>query len=140
LILIDANILMYAAGSEHPHKEPSRLYLERIARGEIEAALDAEVLQEVLHRYRAIQRWEDGRRVYDLARKILPVVFSITPEILDSTRELLDRYPHLKARDALHAAVAMDRGVEAICSYDGDFDQIAGLTRIEPSGPSPTAP
>ena len=133
MILLDANILMYAAGSEHPHKEPSRLYLERVARGEIDAALDAEVLQEVLHRYRAIQRWEDGRRVYDLARQIVPLVFPITAEILDSARALLDSYPDLKARDALHAAVAIGYGVEAICSYDTDFDQIADLRRIEPS-------
>jgi predicted nucleic acid-binding protein len=53
VILIDANIFMYAAGAEHPHKEPSRMFLEQVARGEVDAALDAEVLQEILHRYRA---------------------------------------------------------------------------------------
>jgi hypothetical protein len=36
------------------------------------------------------------------------------------------------ARDALHAAVARIHAAQAICSYDGDFDEIAGLRRIEP--------
>jgi predicted nucleic acid-binding protein len=53
MILVDANVFMYAAGAEHPHKAPSRIFLEKVAGGEIEAALDAEVLQEILHRYRA---------------------------------------------------------------------------------------
>ena len=63
MILLDTNILMYAAGAEHPYKEPSRQYLERVARGEIEAALDAETLQEILHRYKAIRRWPEGGQV-----------------------------------------------------------------------------
>jgi hypothetical protein len=37
VILIDANIFMYAAGADHPNKEPSRVFLERVAEGEIEA-------------------------------------------------------------------------------------------------------
>ena len=133
MILIDANIFMYAAGSEHPFKEPSREYLEQVARGDIEAALDAEVLQEILHRYRAINRWPEGRRVYELARRIVPFVFPVTLEILDTTRDLMDRYGALKARDALHAVVALHHSAQAICSYDGDFDQIKNLNRIEPA-------
>jgi uncharacterized protein len=134
MILVDANIFMYAAGAEHPHKEPSRVFLERVARGEIETAMDAEVLQEILHRYRSIQRWQDGCRVYDLARQIIPLVLPITVEILDATRALLDLYPALKARDALHAAATRHYAARALCSFDGDFDEIEGLERIEPPG------
>ncbi|HSF39860.1 MAG TPA: type II toxin-antitoxin system VapC family toxin [Thermoanaerobaculia bacterium] len=132
MILLDTNILMYAAGAEHPHKEPSRQYLERIARGEIEAALDAETLQEILHRYKAIRRWPEGGQVYDLARLIVPVVLPVTAGILDRSRNLLDEYPGLTARDALHAAVALSHGARAICSYDRDFDLIEDLERVEP--------
>jgi predicted nucleic acid-binding protein len=69
LILIDANISMYAAGAEHSHKGPSVAVLRRVALGEIDAAVDAEVLQEILRRYRAIWRWEEGREVYALGSK-----------------------------------------------------------------------
>jgi uncharacterized protein len=133
LILIDANIFMYAAGAAHRHKMPSADFLGRVALGEIDAAADAEVLQEILHRYRAIRRWDDGREVYALARRIVPLVVAITDQIVDRARDLLDDEPRLGARDSLHAAVVLDRGMSAICSYDRDLDHIAGLQRIEPS-------
>ncbi|MES2177079.1 MAG: type II toxin-antitoxin system VapC family toxin [Gemmatimonadota bacterium] len=132
MILIDANILMYAAGKPHPHKLPSVRYLERVASGDVDAAIDAETLQEILHRYRAIGRWKDGRQVYDLARQILPTVLPVTAEILDRARQLLDGDARLMARDALHAAVVLEERLEAICSYDRDFDRLAGITRVEP--------
>jgi predicted nucleic acid-binding protein len=132
MILVDSNILMYAAGAEHPNKAPSVAWLERVARDEIEASLDAEALQEILHRYRAIGRWQEGRVVYDMARRIIPLVIPITGEILDRARALLDEYSTWLARDALHAAVVETQGLEAICSYDQDFDSIQGIRRIEP--------
>jgi predicted nucleic acid-binding protein len=132
VILVDSNVLMYAAGTSHPNKAASVALLDRIARGEVEAALDAEILQEILHRYRALGRWETGRRVYDLSRRIIPVVLPLTAEVLDLARSLLDRHPKLMARDALHASVCEHAGLDAICSYDRDFDQIPGLERVEP--------
>jgi len=58
---------------EHPHVRrrrppPAQSRLRRAARAnrpdEVDAVLDAEVLQEILHRYRAISRWETGREVF----------------------------------------------------------------------------
>lgn len=134
MFLVDTNIIMYAAGAAHPHKQPSVRLLERIARGEVEAAIDAETLQEILHRYRAINRWNDGKMVYDLARQIFHVVFPVTTEALDQARQLLDYNTGLMARDALHVAIAMTEAVEGVFSYDKDFDAIAGVRRIEPPG------
>lgn len=132
MILVDANVFMYAAGAEHPNKAPASRYLKRVTAKVVEAAIDAETLQEILHRYRAIRRWEDGRRVYDLARTLVPVVLPVTAPILDSARALLDRHPELMARDALHAAVALKHTGGQICSFDGDFDGIGGVTRTDP--------
>ena len=133
MMLIDANVIMYAAGAEHPHKRASVALLERVARGEVEATIDAGVLQEILHRYRAVGRWEDGRRVYDLTRQLFPVVVPVTAAVLDRARRLLDADRRIMARDALHAAVVMTERLEAVCSYDRDFDRIKGLVRREPA-------
>jgi len=132
VILFDANVLMYAAGAAHPNKAPCVRALQLVAREEVSAALDAEVLQEILHRYRAIQRWAEGRRVYDLARALFPVVVPVTAEILDRARALLDANAALMARDALHAAVVLSEQLEGICSCDQDFDLIEGIRRIDP--------
>jgi uncharacterized protein len=136
VILIDSNIFMYAAGASHPHKAPSVRLLEGVSRSELDAAIDAEVLQEILHRYRAIGRWEDGRRVFDLARRIVPTVLPVTAEVMDDARTLMDDHPRLSARDAVHAAVVRVHGLSSIYSYDRDFEAVAGLRRMEP----PTVP
>ncbi len=132
MILIDTNVIMYAAGAPHPHKGPSVRLLEQVATGEVEATIDAEVLQEILHRYRAIHRWEEGKQVYDLTRQLFPVVLPVTAEILDRARQLLDTEGTIMARDALHAAVVIQERLEGVCSYDRDFDRIEGLVRREP--------
>ena len=134
MILVDSNVFMYAAGTEHPSQAPSVRFLDAAARGHIDAVVDAEVLQEILHRYRAIGRWHEGRRVYDLSRTVVPVVLDVTAEVLDGARDLLDEVPGLSARDALHAAVARINDVEAICTFDRDFDRIPGIRRVEPEG------
>lgn len=132
MILVDANVIMYAAGSDHPNKSESVSFLEQVASGEVEAVIDAEVLQEILHRYRAIGRWADGRKVYDLARRIFSVVLPVTVNVLDRTRMLLDQRARLTARDALHAAFVLEHGLDTICSFDRDFDRIPGLKRSLP--------
>ncbi len=133
MVLIDANILMYAAGAAHSNKQPSIRLLERVANGEVDATIDAEILQEILHRYRAINRWADGRKVYDLARELFPDVIPVTSSALDRARTLLDGSTSLMARDALHAAVVLDEGLDGIYSYDRDFDRIPGIRRLQPA-------
>lgn len=133
MILLDTNVFMYAAGTDHPAKAPSAHLLERIASGEgDEAAVDPETLQEILHRYRAIGRWADGRKIYDLTRAIVPIVLPVTATILDRARALLDLHTTLMARDALHAAVALEHTGGRLYSFDTDFDIVEGLHRIEP--------
>ena len=132
MILLDANVLMYAAGREHPHKYASAELLERIARGAVEAAIDAEILQEILHRYRSLGRPSDGFRLYDLTRTVVRTVLPVTDAVMDEARSLLESHPRLSARDAVHAAVSNVFSADAFCTYDRDFDRIEGLRRVEP--------
>jgi predicted nucleic acid-binding protein len=132
VILVDTNIVMYAAGAEHPFKEPSLSFLERAVAGEYAAVIDAGALQEILHRYRSIGRSDDGARVYDLARRVLPLTIPIDDVVTDRARELMEAYPRLLARDAVHAAVVITRKLDGIASFDRDFDGIRGVKRIEP--------
>jgi len=118
--------------AEHPHERPSVALLERVADGDVEATVDAKTLQEILHRYGSIGHWDDGRRVYDLTRQLFPAVVPVTADVLDRARRLLDGDNHIMARDALHAAVTMTKGFDAVCSYDRDFDRIRGIVRREP--------
>ena len=132
MILVDSNVFMYAGGSAHPYKEPSQKFLRQIAAGELDAAIDAEVLQEILHRYRAINRWTEGTAVFEQAVQIIANVIPINRQTLIEAHALMKQYLKLTARDALHAAVYVLEDAEALCSFDRDFDQIDGLVRKEP--------
>ena len=51
MIFVDSNIPMYLVGAAHPNKTAAQILLESlIAKGE-RLVTDAEVLQEILHRY-----------------------------------------------------------------------------------------
>lgn len=132
MTLVDSNIFMYAAGGEHPLKKRAAAFLEEVAEGSLEAAIDAEVLQEILHRYRALNRWKEGRLVYDTARIVFPEVLGVTGEVMDRARKIMDVHAGLMARDALHAAVVAVYGLSSITTFDQDFDRVQGLRRIEP--------
>jgi uncharacterized protein len=54
LILVDSNIPMYLIGSPHPHKTDAQRLLETLIAKRESLVTDAEVLQEILHRYVAI--------------------------------------------------------------------------------------
>ena len=69
------NIPMYLISAAHPHKDASRRLLEQaVTRGD-RLVTDAEVLQEILHRYHAIRR-PDAVHVAVMKRHGVPSVMS----------------------------------------------------------------
>jgi predicted nucleic acid-binding protein len=54
-------------------------------------------------------------------------------EDLNLAVRLLERHSSLAVRDAVHAATALNHGIETILSADADFDVIDGFTRIDPA-------
>jgi predicted nucleic acid-binding protein len=130
MILVDTNVLMYANGAEHPNKHLALHFLQQVAAGDVEATVDAQVLQEIIHRYRALRRWREGRRVYELARTLFPEVVAITGLVMDHAKRLADAYPDLSARDAVHAGVVIAYGLEGIYTFDRDFERIRECRRF----------
>ena len=132
MMLVDANVLMYAGGAEHPNKAIAEQFLLRVAENQIDATIDAEVLQEILHRYISTRRWALGKRVYSVARSLFPEVLPLTAAVMDQARDFVTAHPNLSARDAVHAAVVRVYNLEGICTFDRDFDHIPTVTRIAP--------
>lgn len=58
MIFVDSNIPMYLIGAAHPHKAEAQVILERLIAAGQRLVTDAEVLQEILHRYTAIEKRE----------------------------------------------------------------------------------
>ena len=61
---VDTNIPIYAAGRDHPYKEPCARIIRAIAVNPARFLTDAEVLQELMHHYLRTNRWVAGREVF----------------------------------------------------------------------------
>ena len=130
MILVDSNIPMYLVGASHPNKEAARRALEEaVAAGE-SLCTDAEVLQEILHRYTAIRRPEDIDPAFDALLAIVDVVYPIERADIERARRLLATTPTLSARDAIHISVMQARDVGQILTFDAGFDGIPGIVRL----------
>lgn len=131
----DANIPMYAAGRPHPLKAPCQHVMRALDRQPEAFVTDAEVLQEIIHRYLAVRRWEQGRRVFrSFAVAMAGRIESVLPSDVEGAAALADNYPtQLDARDLLHAAVMNRLGARRIVSTDAAFDRIQGIERLNPA-------
>ena len=56
ILFLDVNIPMYAAGQPHEYKIPCTWIMEEIVEGHLNVVADAEIIQEVLYRFGAIQK------------------------------------------------------------------------------------
>ncbi|MBI2345306.1 MAG: type II toxin-antitoxin system VapC family toxin [Deltaproteobacteria bacterium] len=131
ITFIDTNIFMYAIGASHPHKAPSTHLVQKILAQQVEAAINTEVLQEVLYRYTAIGKPGIGYQLFDTLIATFGEIWPVDKEDAIAARKLQERYA-IKPRDAIHAATMRHNGVTTLYSYDTDFDKIPGFKRIVP--------
>jgi predicted nucleic acid-binding protein len=130
LILVDSNVPMYLVGSPHPHKIDAQRLLERLIARRERAVTDAEVFQEILHRYVAIDRRDAIQPAFECLLEIVDEVFPVRLEEAVRARDLVFAFPRLSARDALHVSVMEAHGVTRILSFDRGFDQVSGISRV----------
>ena len=130
MIFVDSNIPMYLVGAAHHHKSDARRLLERFVAEKTALVTDAEVLQEILHRYVAIDRREAIGPAFDALLAVVEAVYSIELLDVERARDLVIGKRKLSARDAIHVAVMERHGVKRIMSFDARFDTISGITRI----------
>lgn len=133
-LFIDVNIPMYAAGRPHAYRQASIWVLEQIVEGRIQAAIDTEIIQEVLYRFGAMKAWSTASKMASNLLTIMPEVYSVTPKDVAMAIQLFEEYgPHgVKARDVIHAAIMKNHELTQIVSTDRHFDQIECVTRIDP--------
>ncbi len=130
MILIDSNVPMYLVGATHPHKADARRLLEAaIADGE-RLATDAEVLQEILHRYVAIDRRDAIQPAFDALLGVVDEVLPIEQAVVERAKAIVLGRRDLSARDAVHLAVMERVGITRIMSFDAGFDGFPGVSRL----------
>jgi predicted nucleic acid-binding protein len=130
VILIDSNIPMYLVGASHPYKADAQRFLEKFVSERQRLVTDAEVLQEILHRYAAIQRRDAIQPAFNALLGVVDEVLPVDRIAVERAKEIVLGYTGLSARDAVHLAVMEHHGINRILSFDSGFDQFPGITRL----------
>ena len=133
-LFLDVNIPMYAAGKEHRYKEACVWIMTQVAEGRIAVVTDTEAIQEILYRYGAIQHWETGVAMAKSLMHLVPEIYPVNVDDMHRSLDLFKRYAQkgITARDVVHAAVMLNRGLKNIVSTDSHFDLIQGIIRVDP--------
>lgn len=130
MILVDSNIPMYLVGAPHAHKSDVRRLLEKVVSERQSLVTDVEVLQEILHRYVAIDRRDAIQPAFDALIGIVDQVLTVDRSIAERAKQIVLGYRQLSARDAVHIAVMEHHGIEQIMTFDSGFDGFPGITRL----------
>ena len=130
MILVDSNIPMYLVGAPHAHKVDAQRWLEKLVSERQRLVTDAEVLQEILHRYVAINRRDAIQLAFDSLLGIVDEVLAVDRSVVERAKVIVLGYKHLSARDAVHLAVMEQHGIDRILTFDSGFDGFPGITRL----------
>ena len=130
MILIDSNVPMYLVGADHPHKIDAQRALERLVSTRERMVTDAEVLQEILHRYRAIDRPDAIQPAFDALLGVVEAVLPVEAVDVERARDVLLGRWALSARDALHVAIMERSEIDTILSFDHGFDVVGRISRL----------
>ena len=130
MIFVDANVPMYLVGGPHPHKVDAQRAVEMYLSERERLVTDAEVLQEILHRFVALDRRDAIQPAFDALLGVVNDVFPVTASTVDLAKSIVLGRKRFSARDALHLAVMEEQGIRRILSFDTGFDDYPGVTRL----------
>ena len=130
MIFVDSNIPMYLVGAAHPHKTDARRWLEELVSARERLVTDAEVLQEILHRYVSIDRPDAIQPAFNALLGVVDEVFPVDRAAVERAKQIVLGHQGLSARDAVHLAIMQIHGIEKILSFDRGFDGFAGIARL----------
>jgi predicted nucleic acid-binding protein len=130
VILVDSNIPLYLIGSPHPHKTDAQRLLEKLIADRERLVTDAEVLQEILHRYVAIDRRDAIQPAFDALLGVVDEVLSVDRGAVERAKQIVLGYRQLSAREAVHLSVMEQNEIRQIVSFDSGFDAFPGIARL----------
>jgi toxin-antitoxin system PIN domain toxin len=139
MILIDANLLIYAHSASFPQHEPARTWLDGRLNDGRKVGLPWESLlafQRVLSNPRIVEQPETPHALWIQVQRWLEVESVWIPSLTEDHATILEALMPYVVRSALvpdaHlAAIAMSHGL-TLCSTDGDFARFESLNWTNP--------
>ncbi len=122
--------MIWCLGRERTEPTDAQRLLERLITDRQRLVTDAEVLQEILHRYVAIDRRDATQPAFDALLGVVDQVLAVDGMVAQRAKQIALGYRRLSARHALHLSVIDQNGIERILSFDSGFDAFPRITRL----------
>jgi predicted nucleic acid-binding protein len=130
VVFVDSNVPMYLVGAAHPNKVDAQRRLEQLVADRVRLVTDAEVLNEILHRYVALDRRGYIQAAYDALLGVVDEVLPVDRAAVEGAKQVVLQYPGLAVRVAMHVAVMQRHGIEQVLSFDAGFERVPRLVRL----------
>lgn len=121
---------MYVVGRDEGRKQAALTAVHTAVRRGERLVSDAEVLQEILHRYTAIRRHEAIQAAFDALDASVDEILPVEAADVRAAKEIVLGDAHASARDALHVAVMRRHGIDTVMTFDKGFERYPGIRRI----------
>lgn len=131
MIFLDSNVPMYLVGGDHPLKRRVIEVVPRLVEAREQFATNAEVFQELIHRYVSIGNRAQLNAAFEALEAMVTATFDVTKSDVDDARSLSAEYERLSSRDCLHVAVMRRAGINTVWSYDAAYDLVPSIVRIQ---------
>jgi predicted nucleic acid-binding protein len=123
---------MYSIGTDEPLRQASLRVLD-LASGDRAFYTNAEVFQELLHRYLHVGKWAVVKPAVDAMFVVMEEqIIDVHAADVQNAGNLALGYRNLQARDLIHLAVMNRVGARHVVSADRAFDNISGIERLDP--------
>lgn len=130
MIFVDSNVPMYLIGAPHPHKDAATRILNQLVALDEPLVTDAEVFQELMHRYAAQRRLDAIPHAFETLRVLVTDVLPVTFADMQDAKDIFVSNPGISARDAVHLGAMKNHAIRRIVSFDRDFDSYPGIERL----------
>ena len=129
---LDANIFIYPILYSSDSKEKKcKQILNDVVSGRLQAITSSLTLDEIIWK---IIKKTGRQKTLKLAKDLFELpnltIVEVGTQDMFNAIELMEKYPHLKPRDAIHAAVAINNNAAKIYSDDSDFDALKEIGRV----------
>jgi predicted nucleic acid-binding protein len=132
MIVLDTTVLVYATGTEHRFRDPSRELIQAAMDRRLQATTTVEAIQEFTH-VRARRRGRtDAVALADSFVRLLSPLLTVSAEDLARGLRLFERSDRLGAFDSVLAAAAARAGARALVSADSAFGELTDVVHVVP--------
>lgn len=131
---LDTNVILRLLTADDPLKAESCLaLLQRVRRGEEELATADIIVAEVVCVLRS-QYHLSHAEIAAALRPLIALTGLRLPQkrVVQQALDIYEEFPRLDFEDALSVALMRQLRIDAIVSYDRDFDRVPDIVRQEP--------